>query len=117
MVDRNPTVAGNYAEKFGFLSPLPATDAGANRRGHRNRLTRQQLLSSSYRVCRPKTTPTCCWCATPPHLPSPGDTRLAGWEVPAPLWLEGPANPLSSAFHQRVPYALERPQGLSIYVF
>jgi hypothetical protein len=44
MVDRNPTVAGNYAEKFGFLSPLPAADAGANRRGHRNRLTRQQLL-------------------------------------------------------------------------
>jgi hypothetical protein len=54
MVDRNPTVAGNYAEKFGLLSPLSAADAGANRRGHRNRLTRRQLLNSSYRVCRPK---------------------------------------------------------------
>ncbi len=50
MVDRNSTVAGNYAKKFGLLSPLPATDAGANRRGHRNRLTRQQLLNSSYRL-------------------------------------------------------------------
>jgi hypothetical protein len=39
---------------------------------------------------------------------------LAGWEVQSPLWLERPAYSLSSAFHQRVPYALERPQGLAI---
>jgi hypothetical protein len=117
MVDRNSTVAGHDAEQLGLLGPLPATETGANRRGHRNRLTRRNGLNSSDRVCRPKTTPGCCCGATHSRLPSQDETRLTGWEVQPPLGLEVPANPLSSTFHQGIPYARERPHGLPIDVF
>jgi hypothetical protein len=53
MVDRNSTVARHYPEQLRLLGPVPATDAGANRRGHRNRLTRQQHLpAQGHRVCQ-----------------------------------------------------------------
>jgi hypothetical protein len=39
MVDRYRPVTGHQPEQFRLLSPLPATNARANRGGHRNRLT------------------------------------------------------------------------------
>ena len=53
----------------------------------------------------------------PPTFAISRGRALAGGEVQPPLWLEGPANPISSTFHQRIPYALERPQGLPIDAF
>src|SRR5688572_11477869 len=76
MVDRNPTVPGHYAEQFRLLGPLPATDAGANRRGHRNRLTRQLTELAESRVCRLTTTLKCYWGLTHPRLPSQDDSQV-----------------------------------------
>ena len=54
MVDSDRSVAGHYAKQLRLLSPLPAADAGANRRGHRNRLTRTRvrLGSAAFAVSR-----------------------------------------------------------------
>jgi hypothetical protein len=54
MIDRYRAVAGHYAEQLRLLSPLPATDAGANRVGHRNRLTRPrvQLVRAAFAISR-----------------------------------------------------------------
>jgi hypothetical protein len=86
------------------------------------------------RVGHLRTTPKCNWAPTHPRWPSQDDSQvqlgpnppafaisrrhaLAGWGVQPPLWLERPADLFRSTRHQRIPYALERPQGLAIDTF
>jgi hypothetical protein len=117
MVDRNSTVAGHDAEQLGLLGPLPATDAGANRCGHRNRLTRWQRAELLIpRLPSQDDSQVPLW-RNPPAFAASRRKALTGWEVQPPLGPEVPANPLSSTFPQRIPYALERPQGLPIDAF
>jgi hypothetical protein len=44
MIDGDRSVLGHNTKQLRLVTSLPAADAGANRRGHRNRLTRRSLL-------------------------------------------------------------------------
>jgi hypothetical protein len=77
IIDRYRPVAGHYAEQLRLLSPFPATDAGANRVGHRNRLTRAARTTRSARVCYLKTARVCS-CAQTTHVCRLRTARVSG---------------------------------------
>jgi hypothetical protein len=78
MIDRYRPVAGHYAEQLRLLSPFPAADAGANRLGHRNRLTRPRYgsvrtaFAISRRLASPNGTQTT-------HVGRLKTARATGW--------------------------------------
>jgi hypothetical protein len=116
IIDRYRPVTGHDAEQLRLLSPFPATDAGANRVGHRNRLTRAACTArSASRLLSQDGSRVLMGLKHPTFAVSRG--ALAGWEVQPPLWLEGPTDPDGPTIQERIPNALQGPQRLAVDAF